>query len=304
MDEIKKNVDVVIPCYNVEETIEDCIKTLCSQSLSKNQYDCYFINDNSNDSTGVILDKYKSIENINVIHHKKNLGLAASRNTGLKAGSSDFIAFIDGDMIVSRNWIESFLPYFDKDVIAVMGDNIPPEDISLNAVERYYFGNLRGARKYNDNEKIPFQYMLFGNAMLKRESLNKCGFFDESMKKYGGEDTDLSARIWDEYPKSFVFSKSSNAVHYHRRNLDEFYNSMKIYGEHNLPILIKKHPHHKKKFAADWIFTFKGRLFFSVPIRKLIYLIIKIYPFQIFIRYIIADAVIMGARSSKTLNRF
>ena len=77
MDEIKKNIDVVIPCYNVEETIEDCIKSLCNQSLSKNEYDCYFINDHSKDSTAIILDKYKSIENINVIHHKKNLGIAS-----------------------------------------------------------------------------------------------------------------------------------------------------------------------------------------------------------------------------------
>ena len=65
MDQIKKSIDVVIPCYNVEETIEDCIKSLCNQSLSRNQYSCYFINDHSNDSTGVILEKYKSIENIN-----------------------------------------------------------------------------------------------------------------------------------------------------------------------------------------------------------------------------------------------
>ena len=72
MDEIKKHIDVIIPCYNVEETIEECIKSLCNQSLSKNEYNCYFINDCSKDSTGSILDKYKSIENINVFHHKKS----------------------------------------------------------------------------------------------------------------------------------------------------------------------------------------------------------------------------------------
>ena len=61
MDEIKKHIDVIIPCYNVEETIEDCIKSLCNQSLSKNEYNCYFINDYSTDSTGLILDKYISV---------------------------------------------------------------------------------------------------------------------------------------------------------------------------------------------------------------------------------------------------
>ena len=298
MDKIKKDIDVVIPCYDVEETIEDCIKSLCNQSLSKNEYNCYYINDCSNDSTGAILDKYKSIENINVIHHKENQGLASARNSGLKAGNSDLVAFLDGDMTVGRDWVESFLSYFDKNVTAVMGDNIPPEDISLNPVERYYFGDLRGVRKYNDNQKIPLQYMLFNNAMVKREVFKSSGIFDESIKKYGGEDTDLSARIWDIYPNSFVFSKNSDSVHYHRRNLSEFCNSMHTYGKYNLPLLIKKHPHYKNKFAANWIFSFKGRLIFNLPLKILINLIIKIYPFQILIRYIVVYAVIRGARSS------
>ena len=209
------------------------------------------------------------------------------------------IALLDGDMTVRVNWLESFLPYFKKGVVAVMGDNIAPENLSLNPVEKYYFGNLRGARKYNDNKKIPLQYMLFGNAMLKREVLQQSGYFNDSMKEYGGEDTDLSARIWDIYPKSFVFSKNSDSTHYHRRSLGEFCNSMYTYGHHNLPLLIKKYPHHKSKFASDWIFTIRGKLFFSVLVRSLVHLVIKIYPFQIFIRYIVADAVIRGARSSK-----
>ena len=210
MDEIKKDIDVVIPCYNVEETIEDCIKSLCNQSLSKDEYNCYFINDFSKDSTGFILDNYKNIENINVIHHKENQGLATARNSGIKAGRSKMIAFLDGDMVVKKNWLESFFSYFNESVVAVMGDNIAPQNISLNPVEKYYFGNLRGARRYKDGENIPLQYMLFGNAMLKRIILQECGYFDESMKKYGGEDTDLSARIWNSYPKSLDFSKNSD----------------------------------------------------------------------------------------------
>ena len=304
MDEINKIIDVVIACYNVEKTIENCIKSLCDQSLPNDRYNCFFVNDYSNDSTESILNKYRDEKNITVIHHKKNLGLAATRNSGIKTGNSNLIAFLDGDMIVGVNWLESFLPYFNEGILAVMGDNVPPKNISLNPVEKYYFGNLRGARKYKDNKKIPLQYMLFGNAMLKREVLQECGYFNESIKEYGGEDIDLSARIWDIYPKSFVFSKNSDAIHYHRRSLDEFCESMYIYGQNNLPLLIKKYPHHKSKFAANWIFTLKGKLFFCLPIKRLVQLIINIYPFQIFIRYIVADAVIRGARSSKLLGKF
>ena len=74
---------------------------------------------------------------------------------------------------------------------------------------------------------------------------------------------------------------------------------MYTYGKYNLPLLINKHPHYKKNFGTDWIFSFKGKLLFSSPLKILINLVIKIYPFQILIRYIVADAVIRGARSSE-----
>ena len=93
-----------------------------------------------------------------------------------------------------------------------MGDNIPPSNVKLNPMEKYYFGNIRGARQYNDGDKISFQYMLYGNAMIRRSSLIECGMFDENIIKYGGEDTDLSAKIWDKYPNSFVFSKNSGCL--------------------------------------------------------------------------------------------
>ena len=297
MDKITE-VDIVIPCYNVEKTVKNCIEILMEQSFSSNQYHCFFINDASTDQTGEILEKYKNEKNITIIHHEKNSGLSSTRNSGIEAGSSDFIAFLDGDMVPSRDWLMSFQSYFDKSIIAVMGDNIPPKNISLTPVEKYYFGNLRGARQYNDKDKIPLQYMLFGNAMIKREALVGCGMFDEKIKKYGGEDTDLAARVWDRYPDSFVFSKKSDAIHYHRRNLKDFCQSMEVYGENNLPLLLKRYPHHKLKFAAGWIFSIKGYAIFNFIIIKVINLILKMYPSELFIRYLVAASVIRGARKA------
>jgi len=300
MDKIK-SIDIVIPCYNVGKTVKKCIESLIHQSFSNEKYHCFFINDASTDQTGEILENYKNEKKITVINHEKNSGLSSARNSGIEAGSSDFIAFLDGDMVPKRDWLMSFQSYFDKNIIAVMGDNVPPKNISLTPVEKYYFGKLRGARQYNDKEKIPLQYMLFGNAMIKREALVESGMFDEKIKKYGGEDTDLSARIWDLYPDSFVFSKKSDVVHYHRRDLKDFCHSMEVYGKYNLPLLVKRYPHHKMKFAADWIFSFKGYTIFNFIIRKVVFLIFKIYPSEFFIRYLVTASVIRGARKSNKL---
>jgi len=303
MDKIV-SIDIVIPCYNVQEVIEKCVRSLSSQAYPKNRYHCYFINDASTDGTAEILDSFCNDKNITIIHHKKNLGLSSSRNTGINKCNAEFIAFLDGDMTVENNWLESFLPYFKKNIIGVMGNNIPPPDILLNPVEKYYFGNLRGARQFNDGENISFQYMLYGNAMVKRSGLIKSGLFDEKINKYGGEDTDLSAKIWNKYPHCFIYSKQSNSIHFHRRTLKEFCLSMKTYGENNLPILINRYPEHKTKFGAHLIYSIKGYILFNPILLGFIKMIYFIFPFQIFIRYMVASAVITGARESgKISNR-
>tara|TARA_B110000263_G_scaffold46244_1_gene38375 strand:+ start:10723 stop:11613 length:891 start_codon:yes stop_codon:yes gene_type:complete len=295
MDKIA-TIDIVVSCYNVERVIEKCILSLSSQSYPQNKYHCYFINDASNDKTGEILDKYNNEKNITIIHHKENKGLSATRNTGVNQGDSSLVAFLDGDMIVDNIWLESFLPYFDKNIIAVMGNNIPPTDIVLNPIEKYYFGELRGARQFQDGEKIPFQYMLYGNAIVKRISLIEFGIFDEIFTRYGGEDTDLSAKIWDKYPGCFIFSRQSNSIHFHRRNLKEFCSSMKIYGKYNLPILINRYPHYKKELGGDWVKSIKGYFLFNSTLHLLIKIIYLIIPLQILIRYMVINAVITGAR--------
>jgi glycosyltransferase involved in cell wall biosynthesis len=298
MEQVTK-IDIVVPCYNVENVIGSCIESLLDQTIPLKEYHCIFINDYSSDNTQNVLQKYKSTKNITIINQEKNLGLAAARNAGIKKGCSELVALLDGDMTVEKDWLESLSKYFTKNIIAVMGDNIPPKNLSLNPVEKYYFGRLRGARQYDDNENIPLQYMLFGNAMIKREALEESGLFDEKINRYGGEDTDLSAKLWNIYPDSFVFSKKSNSTHHHRRNLDEFCKSMEIYGSQNLHTLIRRYPEHKSKFAADYISTLKGYFLFNALCRAFIRALSKIYPAQLIIRYLVADSVIKGARKTR-----
>ena len=274
------SIDIVIPCYNVETVIEKCVRSLSSQLYPQNRYQCYFVNDASTDGTAEILDSYNNFEHITVIHHETNLGLSSTRNTGINKCNADLIAFLDGDMVVKDNWLVSFLPYFKKDTIGVMGNNIPPSDIILNPVEKYYFGNLRGARQFQDGENISFQYMLYGNAMVKRSGLIKSGLFDEKITKYGGEDTDLSVKLWDKYPNCFIYSQKSNATHFHRRTLEGFCTSMKTYGEYNLPILIKKYPQYKTELGANWIYSLKGYLLFNPILLGVIKMVYFIFPLQ------------------------
>ena len=113
MEQVTK-IDIVVPCYNVENVIGSCIESLLDQTIPLKEYHCIFINDYSSDNTQNVLQKYKSTKNITIINQKKNLGLAATRNTGIKKGNSKMVAFLDGDMTVEKDWLESLSRYFSK----------------------------------------------------------------------------------------------------------------------------------------------------------------------------------------------
>lgn len=105
---MKKSVSVGIPVYNVEKYIEHCLKSLFEQSIAS-QIEFIIVDDCSPDNSMTVVDsvckKHPELD-INIFHHKKNMGLAAARNTILDNSSCDYIVFVDSDDWASPNYIE------------------------------------------------------------------------------------------------------------------------------------------------------------------------------------------------------
>lgn len=93
-------VSVVVPVYNVQDYLKECVDSLLQQTYDK--YEILLIDDGSTDESGTICDAYqaKNAEIIKVFH-RSNSGLAATRNFGASQASGRFIAFIDSDDYVS-----------------------------------------------------------------------------------------------------------------------------------------------------------------------------------------------------------
>ena len=89
---------VIIPCYNVEKYLVDCLDSVCSQSLQNIQIIC--VDDGSADGTGKILQKRAKKDRRIEIYTQPNLGVSAARNTGLKHAKGRFVYFLDADDMV------------------------------------------------------------------------------------------------------------------------------------------------------------------------------------------------------------
>ena len=293
-------IDIIIPCYNVSQTIWECVTSILNQSYTKNKVSIFLINDCSTDETGKIINSFSKDENVRVFHHKKNLGLSAARNSGINAGNGDIIFFLDSDMSVKPQWIQLHLDELEKkDVIGVVGDSQLPNGIHSNKLDRYLYHPKRGARKIGMGTPVPFQYFLFNNTSLRRSIINKFGLFNEKITTYGGEDTEYAVRIWENHPNGLRFSSRAVSYHFHPREFQDFCKSMFQYGKTNYLLLLKWYPQYSKELGGNYINSIKGKFIFNKIIRTIIKFLY--FPFDSYYikRYLVADSIIRGARSAK-----
>lgn len=99
-------ISVIIPVYNVEKYLRDCLDSVVSQTIKDIEIIC--VNDGSTDGSLDILNEYCSNDDRFVIVNQNNQGLSVARNNGLNSASGDYIAFIDSDDYLLNN------DYFEK----------------------------------------------------------------------------------------------------------------------------------------------------------------------------------------------
>lgn len=100
----KKLVSVIVPVYNNEKFVEECLDSISKQTYKNIEIIC--INDGSTDGSLKVLERYKEKEPRLKIYTTKNKGQGFARNFGLQKSQGDFVCFIDSDDYISNNMIE------------------------------------------------------------------------------------------------------------------------------------------------------------------------------------------------------
>ena len=100
--------------YNVDQYIGKCLDSCLKQDISKDEYEIIVVDDESPDNSSSIVEEYiKNNKNIRLIH-RKNGGLSAARNTGLKEANGEYVWFVDSDDWIEENCLK-FLTEFAED---------------------------------------------------------------------------------------------------------------------------------------------------------------------------------------------
>lgn len=90
-----KKISVIVPVYNIEKYLNDCIDSLINQTYKN--IEILLIDDGSKDNSGNICDEYAQKDSRIKVIHQENGGLSKARNTGLDNASGEYIMFCDSD---------------------------------------------------------------------------------------------------------------------------------------------------------------------------------------------------------------
>ena len=90
---------VIIPVYNGEGTIAECLEALASQDMPRREFEVIVVDDGSTDGTAAIVKQF----DVKYIH-QENTGPATARNVGVKNAQGKIVVFTDADCVPEPNW--------------------------------------------------------------------------------------------------------------------------------------------------------------------------------------------------------
>ena len=126
-------ISVVVPVYNVEKYLKECIDSIINQTLEDIEIIC--VNDGSTDSSLEILNNFAEQDNRIKVITQSNQGLSAARNTGIKYANGEYISFIDSDDYIDTSLYETLVKYLPAEMICfnaqAFGDNFIPEKMFM-----------------------------------------------------------------------------------------------------------------------------------------------------------------------------
>ncbi|MCF8000802.1 MAG: glycosyltransferase [Halanaerobiales bacterium] len=198
--ESKKQISIIIPTRNRKIILKKCLEALNKQSIDSNKYEIIIIDDGSTQDIETMINSLNLKPEIKY-HYQEHSGPAKSRNKGIKFAKGKYIIFIDDDIIVNEQFVESHLnKLLNNDKVIVHGPVIHTNNLDNPSAAEKKIRDFSSA------------FFATGNASIKKTYLKEAGLFNENFYEYGWEDLEFGKRLKQLNLKAV---KAENAIGYH-----------------------------------------------------------------------------------------
>ena len=176
-------ISVIVPVFNVECFLKECIESILKQNVEELQI--ILIDDGSTDSSGEICDWFADKDERIYVIHQENAGVSAARNSGLKVAQGKYIVFVDSDDVLPENAYTNLLKFSKNQFLVIGRIQLMSEEGKLRNARSFGVGNI-SQKEFMEElfEEKRFPYLgypvdkLFLRKIIERYQLR----FDETIK--------------------------------------------------------------------------------------------------------------------------
>lgn len=204
---MKKNyISFIMPVYNTKtQLLEKSIGSVINQTNPN--YELLIIDDGSNREVKEVLKKYAKNEKVKIIY-QENSGVSTARNVGISAADGEWIAFIDSDDWIEKNYVESILKKNNNADIILFNYKNEYEKKSIEKHININSGIIKEEireyinfsfihKLYIGNKKEDYAIETIWNKVYRKELIDKNHLFNTELKK--GEDRIFNLKIFNDY---------------------------------------------------------------------------------------------------------
>jgi glycosyltransferase involved in cell wall biosynthesis len=181
-------ISVIVPVWNDERRIGQCIEALKRQSLEPSLFEIIIVDNGSTDSTSAVVSGHAGV----ILLHESKPGSYAARNHGLAHARGEYVAFTDSDCVPERDWIETGLKAVrDRPDIGVAAGRVafcePTGKYNRACLNYERYLSMRQEDNARDGVVIT------ANWFSRKSTLLQHGGFDATLKS--GGDQELSRKV-------------------------------------------------------------------------------------------------------------
>jgi glycosyltransferase involved in cell wall biosynthesis len=168
-------VTVIVPCYQSERTIRQCLNAIINQQTSV-KFDVIVVDSSSDQTAQIVESEFPSVR---LIHLSQRTFAGAARNVGIRATRAQFCLMIDSDCIAELDLIERAVARHREDEYAAVGGSLAngtPNSVSGSIGYLIEFKEFMPSAPLRLDKGMPT-----ANLMYRRETLERYGYFDEDL---------------------------------------------------------------------------------------------------------------------------
>lgn len=221
-------ISIIVPAYNVELFIEDCVDSILKQSYSN--WELILVDDGSSDKTPVLCDQYAAKDKRIKVVHKPNGGLVSARNAGYESASGDWVMYLDGD-----DWLE----YSTCEELIKKIEKYNPEIIFWNTLQNLNGKSIKGKLEWKCEEpeklylnaecqNLTYNTLVYSSGiatayskLLRRDFIEQYQLWHNPKLRQGAEGIEFSLRVFNSAQKAVFVNQYLTHYRYNENSISK-----------------------------------------------------------------------------------